>query len=592
MKALMVGRVNGKRRVRWGVAAIAFLLFPPLLAVAGGFAYARLVGQWQREPVLFGLAAGFGIALLWFISDLTSPQESLKPLKGKDEPSAVGPGAASPGGGGRPSRQPAETPRAVSAPAQHVTQARSLDLSAALNDFMACINDILGKKKYSDVMRQRLRRMKKEVLQPLAAALRERPDGEDAVRELAALFRAVGEYVVSFGAEPQEREERRKKVEGAKALVRRRLLTEQDNEAEVEMLLDEIRKWQWKTALDAGGRLVYTTPDGKQIPTRALIAEKVGPALIARAVKALQPYSEKLRPRDARGEPGGLLLIGHAGRAIITGDLHGRYDNLERILRDKKNIEDILAGKAHLIFTGDAVHPRSSALNDARAYEDSFCTMLLIMTMMAENPFNVHYLVGNHDHAHIGGRPAGRGEVRQDTLFEKYVTRRWGAEVFEHYRMFVRRSPVAMKINTPGGAMLLVHAGLSAGVKDAEDLIDINVAGPQGEALQELIWSRKYDDRELMRRWLSGVGAKLMIVGHTPPTRKRAERYGLEVIYEPAFAHVHHLQVILNAQNDVFGYLNLDMTRPLPDDVTALLAPDGKSAFRLMRAKRPADKGT
>jgi len=593
VKPLMVGKVNGKRRLRWGVVAIAFLVFPPFLAAAGGLVYARLVGQWLREPVVFGLAAGFGIALLWLISDLTSPLSSLKPLKGGDEPSPAGPVVppqpveASPGDSTR-AHQVAEPP----AEPRGKAQARVADPVAALNDFMARINGILRMETYSDDMLPRLHRMKEEVLQPLAAALKKRPDGEDAVRELAALYRAFGEYVVAFRAEPHRREERRKKVEGAKAAVRRRLLAEEDREAEVEMLLDEIRKWQWKTSLDAGNRLVYTAPDGKQIPTRALIAEKVGPAVIARAEQAIQPYSEKLRPRDSRGEPGGLVVIGGPGRAIIAGDLHGRYDNLECVLRDKKNLEDILAGRAHLIFTGDAVHPRSSALNDARAYEDSFCTMLLIMTLMAENPFNVHYLIGNHDHAHIGGRPAGRGDVRQDALFEKYVTRRWGAEVFEHYRRFVRRSPVAMKIDTPGGALLLVHAGLSTGVKRERDLIDINVAGPQGDALQELIWGRKYDDRELMRRWLSDMGAKLMVAGHTPPTRKRAARYGLEVIYEPTFAHVHHLQVILNAQNDVFGYLDLDMTRPLPDDVTALLAPDGKSAFRLVRARRPADKAT
>lgn len=623
MKALMVGNRDGKRRIRWGVLVVVFALTPPALAVALGFVYSLLVGEWQREPVIFGLGVGFFLVAAGLLSGLRTPLDKLKPLKARAQAS---PAKASPPhapesapqepaqplenfeieelfdageeieipvddavtGGEIPEEIQAQMQASSAPPVEAAAPQPASDPIAALNDLAARINEILAREEYSDFMLERVFRMDKDIVGPVIEALRERPDGEEAMREVRALYQAVEKYVVCFRAEPQRREARRKQVEGAKAAVRRRLLSTEDHEGEVEMLLDEIRKWQWKTKLDADGRLVYATADGKQIPPRAMIAETVGPTVIARAVKALRPYAEKLRPRDTRGEPGGLVVVVDAQHVIVVGDLHGRYDNLEHILRDKNNLKDILAGKAHLIFTGDAIHPRASVLNSARAYEDSFCTMLLIMTLKAENPFNVHYLLGNHDHAHIGGRPAGRGEVRQDMLFEKYTSKRWGREVFEHYREFVRQSPIVMKVATPNGAILLVHAGLSTKVKSERDLININLDGPQGAALCDLIWSRKYDDRELMRQCLENVGAKLLVVGHTPPTKRRAERYGLEVIYEGVFAHVHHLQVIVNAQKNVFGYLGLDLTRPLPADVTDLLAPDGKPAYRVCGV---SDKG-
>ena len=466
-----------------------------------------------------------------------------------------------------------------------------MDVNAALNDMIGRINEILGEEEYSDFLLERVFRMKDDVVEPVAAALQGAADGQRAIREIRSLFKATEEYVVCFRMEPRHREARRKKVEGLKAIVRRRQMSENDRESEIELLLDELRQWQVRTSLDTSGRIVYATADGKQIPPQSIIAQQAGPAVIERAVKALKPYSEKVRPHDLRGNPGGLVVVDDCKRAIVVGDLHGRYDNLVNILRDKNNLEEILAGEAHLVFTGDAVHPRSSAMNNSAAYEDSFCTMLLIMTLKAENPFNVHYLIGNHDHSHVGGRPASRGEVRQDMMFEKFIIEQFGASVLEHYREFVRFSPVALKVKAPNGYVLMVHAGLTERVLNEQGLINILVKGPQGRELTELLWSRRYDDREMIARCLANVGARFMIVGHTPPTKRRAERYGLEMIGEQVFAQVHHLKVIVNAQNDIFGYLDLDVTRPLPDDVTDLLAPDGKPAFRMLRPKKPVAAG-
>jgi Calcineurin-like phosphoesterase len=463
-----------------------------------------------------------------------------------------------------------------------------MDVSAGLNDLIGRINDLVGEEQYSDFMLERVFRMKDSLVNPILAELKKDEAKKDGARELAALAAAVEEYVVCFKAEPGRRDERRKRIQGLKGAVRRRLLSEDDQEAEIELLLDEIRQWQVKTALDANGRIVYSTADGKQIPPRSIIAERVGDKVIERAVNALKPYSEKVRPHDLRGNPGGLVIIDNAQRCIVVGDLHGRYDNLVNILRDKNNLEDIMSGNAHLVFTGDAVHPRSSKQNDARAYEDSFCTMLLIMTLKAENPFNVHYLVGNHDFAHVGGRPASRGEVRQDELFEKYTMKQFGKSVFEHYREFVRLCPILLKVKAPNGYILMVHAGLSKDVRSEQGLINIFMKGPQGPELTEMLWSRRYDDREAIAKSLENVGARFMVVGHTPPTKRRAERYGLEVIGEKVFAHVHHLKVIINAQNNIFGYLDLDLTRPLPDDVTDLQAPGGRPAYRMLRPRNLA----
>jgi len=470
-----------------------------------------------------------------------------------------------------------------------------MKLADAVNDLLGRITEILEESEYSDHMLERVYRMKEELVAPAVRTLKASPQFAASADVLAALFSAVEEYVVCYPHEPARREERRLRVEGLKSRARREFLPKSDNEAEVEHLVDEIRKWQVKTTLDASGRLVYSTAGGAVVPPRDLIGMKVGVSVIEQAVKAQRPYEDKVRPRDSRGEPGGLILIQEGQHAIVVGDLHGRYDNLETILKDRNNLQDIVSGKAHLIFCGDAVHPRSSKINSPEAYEDSFCVMLLIMTLKAENPFNVHYLIGNHDNAHVGGLPASRGQVEQDKMFEKFVSEKFGASVFEHYCEFVANSPVAAKVKAPNGWVLLVHACLTPLAPDVQALINIFSESRTGAALQDLLWSRNYE-RGMIEKSLAGLGAKFVISGHTTPKASGAERYGFSIIANGVVAHAHELQIILSAQGNSFGYAVIDMTRPLPEKITGMKTPDGRPAFRVFQAKpiapqKPGNEG-
>jgi len=457
-----------------------------------------------------------------------------------------------------------------------------MNLSTAVNDLLVRVDAVLAEEEYTDFMLERLYRMKEDIVDPAVRALRARPLFAGAARQIARLHDAVEQYVFWFVQEPARRAKRRRRIERLKAEVRRDFLASSGIADNVDRVLEDIRQWHWRTRLDEQGRLVYAFGGGTVIPGRGAIAREVGLRVIEEAVKAQRPYSDRARPRDVRGNPGGMLVIEDARRAIVVGDLHGRYDNLEHILKDKRNLEDILSGDAHLIFTGDAVHPRSRAANSPEAYEDSFCVMLLVMALKAENPFNVHYLVGNHDHAHVGGTPAARGPVRQDRLFEKCSIERFGRRAFEHYRKFVKSCPVTAKLKTPGGALLLVHAGLSPRVLSEQGLINIFVKGRKGQELRELLWSRNYG-RQDIEQCLKNVGARFVITGHTDPTPRREQRYGIKIVAEGVFAHVHELQAILSSHRNTFGYMDIDLLRPLPECVTALRAPDDNAAFRVLR---------
>lgn len=454
----------------------------------------------------------------------------------------------------------------------------------ALNDLAGRIAELLAAEDVDAGRLERTFALRERLVEPIGAHLAESGQAKEADL-VKRLFLAAEEYAVCFHTQPEGRDERRKRAEALLGRVRRELLAGQDRQGEMEQLLDDIRRWQWKATLDANGRIAFATGSGASVPPRGAILHKVGPKVIEQAIAAQRPYADAVRPRDARGEPGGLVNVRDAKRVIVVGDLHGNYANLEAILRDKDNLESVVEGRAHLVFLGDAVHPSSAKKTSEKDYEDSFAVMLLAMTLKAENPFNVHYVLGNHDNAHAGGSPVSKKSVRQDSAFEGFIREKVAPSVLERYREFVLRCPAAVRAFAPGGALLFVHASLSGRILNDEGLINVFVKGRQNPALYDLLWGREFC-AERVQELAGRLGCRFVVAGHTVPTRERAERYGFSPIAPPAFGQVGPVQIILNSQSAAIGYMDIDMERPLPESVSELAAPGGAAACRMLRPRR------
>ncbi len=456
----------------------------------------------------------------------------------------------------------------------------------AAKEFLDRVTELASEDSFGPDVFESIHALRARYVDPLCGFLSQREKYRKAAEDVMGLQRAIEELVFTFEIEPDKRQDRRDQLERCKVAVRRVLVAGDDRESEVQELLADVRRWQWRTRVDARGRIVFATPSGARVPAKGDIATQAGPKVIEMAAKAQRPYADSVRPRDRRGQPGGLVIISEGQRLVVVGDLHGRYENLERILKDRNNLASIIDGDTQLVFTGDAIHPPSSLYNDDDAYNDSFAVMMLIMTLKAENPDNIHYVIGNHDNAHVGGEMAGRGSVRQDTAFEKFITDKFGEGVLERYRQFVARSPLALKANFGSHHMLLLHATVPHKVHRDSDLTDILIEGRRSKKMRDLLWSRQYDD-ETLDNVAEGMGVKLVVSGHTTPQPQKMKRYGLELIAPPVFAHYKHRQIIVNAQTNRFGYLDLDLTQEMPAKVSALRAPGGKAAFRVIsrRAK-------
>ena len=350
--------------------------------------------------------------------------------------------------------------------------------------------------------------------------------------------------------------------------------------------LSRLRDLPWRTVLDAEGRIAFDAGAGAVVPLHGDITELARPWVIEQTFSATPPDPPEMRPLDVRKRPGSLLRLESGERLIVVGDLHGRFASLETILKDKDNWSAIKAGQAHLVFTGDAIHPRHSK-DPREAYEDSFRVMFLIMTLRAENLGNVHYLVGNHENAHVGGFGAGREDTRVDEEYEQLIAEKFGRPVLDRYEEFMENAPVAAKARVGDDYVILVHAGLSSRIRSERGLVNVLVPGRKSPVLNDLLWARDIDP-ERVRECLVRAGARIVISGHTRPRQETAEKYGVTIIADLVFGHVGHRQLLVCSQGSTFGYLNLDMRRPLPADLTDLKAPDGRPAFRVFRAVKNA----
>ena len=140
---------------------------------------------------------------------------------------------------------------------------------------------------------------------------------------------------------------------------------------------------------------------GRQlVPGRCQPPHRKGPGGDASLVAAPMANSPKL------------LRYPDRGRLLVAADLHGNLRDFLTIVARFEGMGD----DAHLLFLGDLLHgpllepaawpkmPTEPSLLHGRPYRDESPAIILGLQLLAErHPGRVLSLLGNHEHAHIGG---------------------------------------------------------------------------------------------------------------------------------------------------------------------------------------------
>lgn len=193
-----------------------------------------------------------------------------------------------------------------------------------------------------------------------------------------------------------------------------------------------------------------------------------------------------------------VVKLPNHGKLIVATDLQGNVEDFDRVA-DVYERAAAAPGGAFLVITGDLVHGPEISEEDWPDYlgtyyrGDSKTVLERALALSERHPGKVHYLLGNHEHAHVGGPVVAKFFPDEARRLEELL----GPEGTERMRAWLSTWPfVAL---APHAGLLMVHAAPHARIERAEDLEDLPLDGffdvPLEEmasrgALGALLWAR------------------------------------------------------------------------------------------------------
>jgi len=208
------------------------------------------------------------------------------------------------------------------------------------------------------------------------------------------------------------------------------------------------------------------------------------------------------------------------GRLLISTDLHGNREDFERLralfFREREAADDPTA--VHWALLGDLVHGPSDRARERDperfGYQDESPWLVeAVIELREQLPDNVHLLLGNHDHGHIGGPHTSKFHADEVVALEQ----RMSDEAIARMRALFGQALLA--VAAPCG-LLLCHGSPD---EQLDSLATLAVIDPCDEPdlarrsiLRSLLTSygQRGETTATLLRQLSSPGLELNVVVH------------------------------------------------------------------------------
>jgi hypothetical protein len=193
-----------------------------------------------------------------------------------------------------------------------------------------------------------------------------------------------------------------------------------------------------------------------------------------------------------------VIQLPDRGRLLVATDVQGNVADFDRVAAA---FEDAAKGKdgAHLVVTGDLVHGPELHEADWPDYLGSFYrgdskTVLEHARDLANrHAGRVHYLLGNHEHAHIGGPVVSKFFPDEAKRLEEIL----GDEGTREMRAWLRTW--AFVAVAHHARLVMLHAAPHAHIRDADDLERLPLDSVEASSIDDmaargvlgaLLWAR------------------------------------------------------------------------------------------------------
>lgn len=218
-----------------------------------------------------------------------------------------------------------------------------------------------------------------------------------------------------------------------------------------------------------------------------------------------------------------VLDLPERGTMIVSTDIQGNLRDFRRVVAVfRETLED--DPDAVLVFTGDLVHGPEI---EADAWPDHLGSFYLgdsttvldeAHALARELPGKVHYLLGNHEHAHIGGPIVGKFFLDEAARLEQIM----GADRTARMNEWMETWPLVAIAKR--ARIVLLHAAPHAAIRSRKDIEDLSLDSlrdlspldvPSRTILGALLWARS-TSRARAKAFLRALGEELTttIFGH------------------------------------------------------------------------------
>jgi len=208
------------------------------------------------------------------------------------------------------------------------------------------------------------------------------------------------------------------------------------------------------------------------------------------------------------------------GRLIVGTDLQGNVADFERLESAFREATAEDPDGATLVVTGDLVHGPEIPLEHWPEYLGSYfeadsARVLEKAEALAEAfPGRVHYLLGNHEHAHVGGPVVSKFFADEAERLERLM----GPQRSAFVRAWLLRWPLVAY--APSCGLLFVHGAPNARIRSADDIESAPLSpGPSeglvDEVIAQLLWARTASTSRA-RAFLRAIdpSLKVAVYGH------------------------------------------------------------------------------
>ena len=215
-----------------------------------------------------------------------------------------------------------------------------------------------------------------------------------------------------------------------------------------------------------------------------------------------------------------VLQLPARGRLLVATDLQGCMRDFQRIehifLEAQRETDD-----AHILFTGDLIHGPHLDKEDwpdflGEYYRDASMEVVDgFVALRQRYPTRVHALMGNHEHAHVGGPHTAKFAPDEVELLESII----GPVAAARLRSVLRGLPLAAV--APCG-VVFTHGAPAAEIDHIREVENVDLEGFSEDSpldvfevpvIGALLWARSAE-RNVARRFLRAMGGRVSVYGH------------------------------------------------------------------------------